>query len=167
MFVAMNGRVESAPTGRGSIHWQVSTFEQLSVHQLYRMIQLRVNVFVVEQNCPYPELDDQDQTAWHLHGYIDGELAAYARLLPPNAEGRPGIGRVIVAADFRGAQLGEALMQAAMNWVHDAFPGAIIEIGAQWALRDFYQRLGFVAVGEPYDEDGIQHVKMLFSPVAA
>ncbi|WLD57178.1 GNAT family N-acetyltransferase [Salinispirillum sp. LH 10-3-1] len=161
MFSALNGLPSSVEPTKGTLSWQVDAFERLGNTALYRILQLRVNVFVVEQQCPYPELDDQDQTAWHLQGYVDGELAAYARILPPKADGLPIIGRVVVAPAYRGLKLGEQLMQRAMEWTRNAFPQRQIEIGAQHRLQAFYMGLGFTAVGEPYDEDGIQHIKML------
>ncbi|MFY0664621.1 MAG: GNAT family N-acetyltransferase [Natronospirillum sp.] len=161
MFNALNGLVANTELKDIATTWQVDTFEELHNSVLYRILQLRVNVFVVEQNCPYPELDDQDQTAWHLQGYANGELVAYARILPPNGDGHPIIGRVIVAPSARGIKLGEQLMYQALRWTREAFPNTAIEIGAQHRLQAFYAGLGFAPVGEPYDEDGIQHIKML------
>ncbi|MFC3852571.1 GNAT family N-acetyltransferase [Salinispirillum marinum] len=159
MFNALNGQVEPLSTGQGMV-WQYETFAQLSTMALYELLRLRVNVFVVEQQCPYSELDDKDITAWHLQGFLDGRLVAYARILPPNELGCPEIGRVIVAPEQRGSALGHTLMRAAVQHATEAFPSHDIELGAQAHLQGFYQQQGFAAVGEPYDEDGIKHIKM-------
>lgn len=146
------------------LQWRLDYFDALSPHSLYALLQLRVDVFVVEQNCPYPELDGRDHTATHVQGYNDQGLAAYARILPPDADGRVWIGRVIVAASQRGKGDGRTLMQQAMNWAEAAYPDREIWLGAQVESQGFYETLGFAVAGEGYLEDDIPHVPMAKAP---
>jgi ElaA protein len=139
----------------------------LSVQQLYQMLQLRSEVFVVEQACAYQDADGLDQQAWHLwQENSSGDITAYARILPPGTESAEAasIGRVVVALKHRGEQLGEHLMQAAISQCEQHWPSAPILISAQTYLSRFYQRLGFVNTGDYYLEDLIPHQKMLYQP---
>ena len=155
------------------ITWTLLPFSSLTTHQLYALLKLRTNVFVVEQNCPYPELDDKDtkQDVYHLLGYQqldDGqsepELVAYARLLPPGVSyPQVSIGRVAVAESARGQKLGHALVDEALKGCEQAWPGQDIQIGAQVYLEAFYKSFGFTRQSEDYLEDGIPHVDMLLS----
>ena len=134
--------------------------EAFSAAELYALLRLRVDVFVVEQACAYPELDGHDEACLHLRLLIDGETAAYARLWRP--EGRPPrIGRVLVAPAHRGKRLGEALMREAINACETHFPGSPIALSAQSHLERFYRSLGFSPTSEEYVEDGIPHIDML------
>ncbi|TKB50662.1 GNAT family N-acetyltransferase [Ferrimonas sediminicola] len=143
--------------------WQLLTFDQLTTHTLYDLIKLRIEIFVVEQTCPYPELDDKDRApgAHHLLGYNGDTLVACARLLPPGVsfEG-VSIGRVAIDAGWRGGQRGHQLMEQALSACELLWPGQVIEIGAQEHLQGFYRRHGFQAVSDSYLEDGIPHVDM-------
>ena len=145
------------------ITWALQTFSELDPDRLYEIIKARVDVFVVEQACPYPELDGRDQDALHLSGCTaDGELAAYARILAPGeVYAEAAIGRVLTVARFRGCGLGRPLMQRAIAACGELYPGHGIRLGAQYRLQQFYVSLGFVAVGSPYDEDGIRHIEMV------
>ncbi len=149
--------------------WQAQTFAQLSTGTLYQLLKLRVDVFVVEQDCPYPELDALDcrQDCWHLLGtrptmeQNSAELIAYARILPPS--GRfpgPSIGRVVVAEPYRRQGIGLQLMQQALQLAASHWPTQPVHISAQAHLQAFYQALGFIAEGETYLEDGIPHRHM-------
>ena len=134
--------------------------EAFSAAELYTLLRLRVDVFVVEQACAYPELDGHDEACLHLRLLIDGETAAYARLWRP--EGRPPrIGRVLVAPAHRGKRLGEALMREAIAACEAHFPGEPIAISAQSHLEPFYRSLGFSPTSAEYVEDGIPHVDMI------
>ncbi|MFQ6372463.1 GNAT family N-acetyltransferase [Shewanella sp. YIC-542] len=150
------------------MQWQLQRFSKLDNHTLYHLLKLRVDVFVVEQQCPYPELDDKDHAmgAMHLLGYgNDGELQAYARLLPPGCSyAQCSIGRVLVAASARGQGLGTLLMQQAVMACHGLWPDSAIRIGAQHHLQQFYASLGFAVVSAVYLEDGIAHVQMQLPP---
>ena len=139
--------------------------DALSAADLYALLKMRVDVFVVEQTCPYPELDGKDATALHLRLMEGDVLVASARLLPPKGSGEPArIGRVVVSPDHRRKQLGNAVMREAISACETAFPGAPIALSAQSHLRAFYARLGFEATSDDYVEDGIPHVDMLRQP---
>ncbi len=145
------------------VRWRVEPFEQLERIELYRLLAARIEVFVVEQNCPYPELDGRDPQAWHIWAEApDGQPLAYARLLPPGVSYRePSIGRVLTARAGRGRGLGRKLMLLALEQCQQRFPGQGVRIGAQQYLQAFYQSLGFSTVRGPYLEDGIPHLEML------
>jgi ElaA protein len=135
--------------------------EDFSPVELYAMLKLRVDVFVVEQHCPYPELDGNDKDCLHLRLLNGGDLLACARLWRPTAEHHPRIGRVAVSPAHRGKRLGEALMREAIEACQRVYPGEPIEISAQSHLQKFYGTLGFERVSEEYPEDGILHVDMV------
>ena len=141
----------------------INQLQQLSSQQLYRILKARCDVFIVEQNCAYPEIDDNDLVCWHLQGFIDNELACYARIIPrsQHATGYPAIGRVLTTKAYRGNQYGRALMMTAIDFCHQHYPSQPIAISAQTYLLNFYQSLGFVPQGEPYLEDGIEHIDMV------
>ncbi|WP_337183007.1 GNAT family N-acetyltransferase [Shinella sp.] len=137
----------------------VRRMESFSAVELYALLKLRVDVFVVEQACPYPELDGKDADALHLRLLVDGETAAYARIWRPE-NSAPRIGRVLVSPDHRGRKLGEALMREAIHACEAHFPGMPIELSAQSHLLQFYRSLGFFPTSEEYVEDGIPHIDM-------
>ena len=147
------------------MHWHTLSFAELTTVQLYELLQLRVEVFVVEQNCPYPELDGKDclPETLHLLGVNDqGELQAYARLLAPGVSyAEVSIGRVLVRDSARGQGIANQLMQQALSECQRVWPAQAIQIGAQQYLAQFYQQFGFQLVSEMYLEDGIPHVDML------
>ncbi|MGY3685222.1 GNAT family N-acetyltransferase [Vibrio coralliilyticus] len=148
------------------ITWQLLPFDQLSTHQLYQLLKLRVDVFVVEQTCPYPELDGKDslENVHHLMGYKDDELVACARLLPQNVSyPSVSIGRVATAQAHRGDGLGHQLLEQALLECDKLWPGQDIEIGAQEHLETYYNRHGFQRTSEMYLEDDIPHIDMKFS----
>ncbi|GIU16413.1 MULTISPECIES: GNAT family N-acetyltransferase [unclassified Shewanella] len=147
--------------------WKSLSFSELSLNELYDLLKLRVDVFVVEQNCPYPELDDKDRQSQtqHLLGLNEqGVIQAYARVLAPGVSyPDASIGRVIVAQAARGAGVANTLMQKAIAISSKKWPENNIQLGGQEHLKDFYQQLGFKAVSEMYLEDGIPHVDMLLT----
>ncbi len=144
---------------------QWDEIDKLTPRALYAMLKLRVDVFVVEQKCPYPEIDGKDFEAFHLR-ILDGEeLAASLRVLPPEQDGKPvKIGRVVVAPDYRGYKLGQRLMKEAIEFAQARFPGTALELGGQSHLQKFYGSFGFLAISEEYLEDGIPHVDMRLEP---
>lgn len=149
------------------ISYTVKKFEELSIEELYACLQLRSEVFVVEQNCPYLDIDGKDQESYHLFLYVEGDLAGYTRILPAGLSfSEVAIGRVVTSPRFRGKGLGSILMQASINASIDLFGACAIRIGAQYHLSKFYQSLGFEEDGLPYDEDGIPHIEMIrhYSP---
>lgn len=141
------------------------SFNELSVLELYNLMKLRVDVFVVEQNCPYEELDGLDtaQQTQHILGYNKNELVAYARCLAPNTsyENSAAIGRVLVKQSHRGKGLAQAVVSLAKDICVSHWPDNGIEISAQCYLTDFYEAQGFKIVGEQYLEDGIPHIHMI------
>jgi ElaA protein len=139
----------------------VRRLEEFSARDLYAMLKMRVDVFVVEQKCPYPELDGNDPDCLHLR-LLDGEtLLACARLWRPTPDMHPRIGRVTVSPDHRGKRLGEALMREAITECEKTYPGEAIELSAQSHLEKFYGSFGFEPISEEYLEDNIPHVDML------
>ena len=163
----------SAPSGAaptrlrsGDISWQWSRFSELTPEQLYALVMLREGVFIVEQNCPYPDADGRDPKAWHLLGWTGAgagrTLIAYARIFEPGlryAEGS--IGRIVTAPTVRGTGVGKLLMDEALRRVESLAPGQRIKIAAQQRLEAFYIGFGFTTVSAPYEEDGIMHVDMI------
>jgi ElaA protein len=155
-----------APQHPDDFFWQWSRFSELTVEDLYAVVRLREAVFVVEQNCPYPDADGRDPKAWHLLGWVqrptERALVAYARIFEPGARYDEGsIGRVVTAPDVRGTGVGKALMAEALRRIESLAPGQRIKIAAQRRIEDFYLALGFRTVSAPYEEDGIIHVDML------
>ena len=147
------------------VQWEVSTFHQLAIDQLFDCLQLRVDVFVVEQQCAYPELDEYDRHAetQHLAGRDEsGQLIAYARILPAGLSfPAVSLGRFVVKKEVRRQGIGRQLLQEALKEVEASWPGSIIKISAQDYLQKFYGQYGFVRVSDVYLEDGIPHVEMV------
>ncbi len=142
--------------------YSIKPFDQLTPHELYAILQLRNEVFAVEQNCVYPDMDDKDQFAWHLMGEKDNKLLAYTRLIPPGISYKePSIGRVVTSPSIRRSGEGRILMQRSIEWLEEKYPGQPIHIGAQLYLKDFYSSLGFLTCSDIYLEDGIEHIEML------
>ncbi|MFT7472641.1 MAG: ElaA protein [Kiritimatiellia bacterium] len=151
------------------IVWSCWQFDELSTEDLYRILQLRAEIFIVEQECAYQDLDGFDQKGLHVMGQlsIDDEvqLVSYSRLLPPGAkyEGAS-IGRVVTKKSARGGGVGKALMLNSLACCKEHWPGKVITISAQAYLQKFYIELGFETESEPYDEDGIPHIRMQLNP---
>lgn len=145
------------------LHWTLKPYEELNPTELYELLQLRVAVFVVEQNCPFQDLDGLDDRAYHLLGRTPtGELAAYARLFEAGISyEQVAIGRVAVGLAHRRAGLGQELMRQAVAQCEALFGPQPIKLGAQQYLERFYQSFGFAQCGEGYLEDGIPHLPML------
>jgi len=145
------------------IRWSWKKFQILSLDELYELLLLRQQVFVVEQQCPYLDLDRLDQYSWHLLGHDStAQLICYLRVLFPGQKySEPAIGRVVVHPDYRGQQLGQQLMAEGVKRCTSAYPSMAIRLAAQRHLTGFYQSFGFKAIGEPYQEDGIPHIDML------
>ena len=145
------------------LQWQCLPFNELDIHQLYALLRLRVDIFVVEQTCPYPELDGKDRLrdTRHLVVYRDRELIAYARLLAPGGNhDNPSIGRVATSKTARGNGLGHQLITAAIDHCRQLWPDTAIDISAQAYLQDFYTQYGFNPISNIYLEDGIEHIDM-------
>ena len=145
------------------MQWIVKTFEELTTTELYAVLRLRSEVFVVEQECAYPDLDNSDQKALHLMGYdAEQELVAYTRLFGPGIKyDQASIGRVVTSKKARGTGAGRALMEKSIATVEARFGKGAIKIGAQQYLQKFYTSLGFVQSSEMYLEDKIPHIEMI------
>ncbi len=144
-----------------NLEWICKKFNELTVNELYEIMKLRSEVFVVEQNCVYLDADDKDLKGYHLFTFIDHKIAAYARLLPPNVSyAQASIGRVLTATSQRKKGSGILLMQEAIKQTHHLYTTSAIKIGAQLYLKKFYEGLGFAQTSGIYDEDGIDHIEM-------
>ncbi|MFZ1687816.1 MAG: GNAT family N-acetyltransferase [Flavobacteriales bacterium] len=137
-------------------------FRDLSLEQLYALLLLRVDVFVVEQQCPYPEIDGKDADAWHVFGHDGhGVLTAYARVLPRHQAEAAHIGRVVVRKEARGTGLADELMHQCFALLERQYGSRQNAIAAQAYLERFYQRHGYRTTSAPYDWDGIPHIDMV------
>lgn len=136
-------------------------FDDLTPHELYEIMRLRNEVFVLEQLCVYQDADNKDQRSHHLMIKDNGKLIAYARLLPPGVSyPEMSIGRVISSPEYRRKGAGRLLMQKAIEGCHELFGEGPIRIGAQLYLKKFYESFGFVQAGDMYLEDNIEHIEM-------
>ncbi len=149
------------------MEWHILRFSELDTYTLYALLKLRVDVFVVEQNCPYPELDEKDLHPETRHILLKkgDKILGYSRILPPGVSFKeaPGVGRVCVAQTARRLGLGELVVAKAIATAKEGWPGLDIHISAQCYLQRFYESMGFVAASEPYLEDDIPHLKMILS----
>ncbi|MBT9457844.1 MAG: GNAT family N-acetyltransferase [Burkholderiaceae bacterium] len=144
-----------------AVNWTCKPFSGLTAAELYQALQLRSEVFVLEQQCVYLDPDGLDPQAWHLFGRDGSGLLAYLRLLPPGLKAdEPVIGRVVTAPAARGSGLGRQLLSQALLECEKLWPGRALFLSAQAHLQSFYGGLGFVPVSEQYVEDGIAHVDM-------
>ena len=145
------------------IQWECKSFNEISVDELYKVMQLRAQVFVVEQDCVYQDCDDKDQGSFHLMGWNENTLVAYARLLPAgHVYSSPSIGRVVTSPSFRHRGAGRKLMQVAIEKTKELFSDTKIIISAQVYLQSFYTSFGFQSVGMVYLEDNIEHIQMIY-----
>lgn len=149
------------------MEWHILRFSEIDTYTLYALLKLRVDVFVVEQNCPYPELDEKDLHPETRHILLKkgDKILGYSRILPPGVSFKdaPGVGRVCVAQTARRLGLGELVVAKAIATAKEGWPGLDIHISAQCYLQRFYESMGFVAASEPYLEDDIPHLKMILS----
>ncbi|RMH37242.1 MAG: GNAT family N-acetyltransferase [Gammaproteobacteria bacterium] len=145
-----------------AVDWQFFTFAELDAATVYGFLKLRQDVFVLEQKCLYPDIDGLDLSCWHLVGKKEGAVIGYLRIIPPEHHPKavPAIGRVVVAPAHRGQGLATQMMRHAIRHCAQHYPGQDLFLSAQTYLVTFYQSLGFVSVGAPYLEDGIEHIDM-------
>ncbi len=147
--------------------WNLCSFSELTTTELYALLKLRQDVFVLEQSCLYPDLDNIDQSCHHLCGFAGDEIIACARIMPPGLIWEQvSFGRVAVAEHHRASGLGRELTRRILSYCEELYPGQDIKISAQVYLDRFYRGFGFVKAGEPFDEDGIDHMHMLFGPTS-
>ncbi|MDZ7845553.1 MAG: GNAT family N-acetyltransferase [Owenweeksia sp.] len=143
----------------------IKKFEELSLQALYEVLALRTDVFVVEQNCPYPELDFHDQSCVHVLLRQESRLVGYARVAPPGSVYQElSIGRMVICKQNRGQGFGHQVFAAAVKHARLHFKGEAIKIQAQCYLEDFYQGFGFKSTSAPYPDYGVMHVDMLWQP---
>ncbi|UOE92007.1 GNAT family N-acetyltransferase [Alkalihalobacillus sp. LMS39] len=145
--------------------WSIKPFDKLSTLELYHIVTERINIFVVEQNCPYPELDGKDMDAYHLVAQTkEGTIVAYARIFQSDSYyEQASIGRVIVNEKYRGQGFGKQLMGKAIQFILDELKETEIKIQAQHYLEHFYQSFGFQPVSEVYIHDLIPHIDMVYT----
>lgn len=150
-----------------TINWVLKKFEDLLPHELYAIMQLRNEVFVVEQNCVYQDADNKDLLSYHFMGWMGDKanthrLVAYTRIVPPGVSyAEPSIGRVVTSPSARGGGIGKILMEKSIEQTKKLFGNAAIKIGAQCYLLKFYSSLGFQQTSDIYLEDNIEHIEML------
>ncbi len=155
-----------------ALQWQFARFDDLPIRDWYAVSAARIDVFVMEQNCPFQDNDGADFFSWHLLGWIEEnnkrELAAYCRIVDAGVKfPEPSIGRVVTPRAFRGCGYGRLLMKEALTRHDVLYPNQANKIGAQHRLEKFYGELGFVTSSEIYIEDGIAHVEMVRHPDAS
>jgi len=148
------------------VNWTIKRFDELTLDELYNLLQLRNEVFIVEQNCIYKDLDGKDRSAWHLMAIENDKLIAYTRILPPGVSyNDPAIGRVVTSPSKRRSGIGRELMKRSIEECEKLFGTISITLSAQVYLKSFYGSFGFIVVGEEYLEDGIPHIKMKRKPL--
>lgn len=142
--------------------WTCSDFSDLTNMEVYKILQLRNEVFIVEQNCPYPDCDEKDFAAYHLCAWQNDQLVAYSRLLAPGISfpEKASIGRVLTSPSARRQNLGKELMTRSIRGIYTLFGRIDIEISAQYYLKSFYEFFSFIQASEIYLEDDIPHIKM-------
>jgi ElaA protein len=144
-----------------NIIWNIKNFDEFTVPELYAVLKARIDVFVIEQNCPYPDLDNYDQQALHLWAEEDGEVMAYCRIFDKGIKyAEASIGRVLTTEKARGKSLGKLLIQYAVETIENRFHTSEIRISAQDYLLKFYGGFGFEDTGKKYLEDDIPHTEM-------
>lgn len=147
-----------------TIHFIVKHFDELLSKEIYALLQLREQVFQLEQNCLYKDIDGKDIYCYHVLLYVNEELAAYTRIVPEGISYRDfvSIGRVVSSSKWRSEGMGRKVMQKTMEVMDELFPNQDIKISAQAYLQKFYEDFGFVKFSEPYLEDDIPHIAMLY-----
>jgi ElaA protein len=147
-----------------NITWYHKHFNKLNTTELYQILQLRNEVFIVEQNCPFQDLDDKDFTCHHLMGFDTDtqKVVAYTRIVPAGVSYiEASIGRVVTSSIARKGGFGRQLMQKSIELLEELYGGVSIKIGAQLYLKKFYESFGFQQVDDIYLEDGIEHILMI------
>ena len=146
------------------IRWLLKKFDDLTPHEIYSILQLRNEVFVVEQNCVFQDADNKDQDSYHLMGWDSERLIAYSRIIPAGiAYDLPSIGRVVTSQAARRNGTGKVLMSESIKAIQELFGNVSIKLGAQLYLKKFYESFGFMQSSDIYPEDGIEHIEMMRS----
>ncbi len=140
----------------------IKPFSDLTKEELYNILSLRSEVFIVEQNCAYQDIDQKDQFALHVFLKKNNQIIAYTRIFKPNDYFEySSIGRVVVLKKERASKIGSQIMSFSIKKIEEIFNETKIKISAQKHLINFYEKLGFIAIGEEYLEDGIPHIAMI------
>lgn len=147
------------------ITWHLKKMEELSAFEMYQILKVRSEVFVVEQNCVYLDADGKDEKGYHFCGWIGEDLVAYCRLLPVGVSytDAASIGRVLTNSRYRNIGAGKLLMEKAIKTTYELYSTTNIKIGAQLYLLKFYSELGFKQISDTYLEDDIPHIEMIHS----
>jgi ElaA protein len=144
------------------INWVLKKFDDLSLQELYAILQLRNEVFAIEQNCVYPDLDNKDQPAYHLMGWDNDKLIAYTRIIPAGvAHPEPSIGRVVTSPSVRGKGIGKQLMELSIEQIYNIYGKTPVRSAPRFILKNFIPVSAFSRPGDVYLEDGIEHVEMV------
>lgn len=145
--------------------WTFKEYKELTLNEFHAILKLRIDVFIVEQNCPYSELDNKDKLAFHLFAFAEenpDEIIAYTRIFKPgDYYKQAALGRVVVHPDYRKKNLGRILIQETIQKIDEHFNTTTIKIGAQTYLQKFYESFQFEQDGDAYIEDGIPHIHMI------
>ena len=145
------------------MEFKIKSFKELTKEELYKILEARIGVFVIEQNCPYQECDNKDQKSFHLYAQDENEIKAYLRIIPAGISySEPSVGRVLVNKNYRRSGIGAEMMKKAIEFVKDNFSEDKLRISAQEYILDFYRKLGFEVVSDRYLEDGIPHFEMIY-----
>ncbi len=149
-----------------NIQWVLKKFGDLSPHELYAILQLRNEVFVVEQHCVFQDADNKDQSSYHFMAWDNDKLVGYTRIVPPGIiYEQASIGRVVTSPSVRSGGLGKDLMKKSIESIHKLFGAVSIKIGAQFHLQKFYSSFGFQQTSDVYFEDGIEHIEMILPAI--
>jgi len=152
---------------KSEIVWSLVEFDHLKPADLYNILQLRQDIFIIEQSCIYNDIDGVDDCCGHVTGYYREDLAGYLRIVPPGKIFRePSLGRIIVASDYRGRGVGKKLIRNGISYATNLYKNMSIRIEAQSYLQAYYECFGFEKVSKAYDKDGIQHLQMLLTPIS-
>ncbi|MGK2863297.1 MAG: GNAT family N-acetyltransferase [Chitinophagaceae bacterium] len=142
--------------------WILKYFDTLTPKELYAILRLRTEVFVIEQACIFQDMDNKDPDCFHLMGWQNDILQAYTRLVPPGVSyEEPSIGRVVTSKTARRTGIGKQLMAKSIEEINRLYGKSPIKLGAQCYLKSFYESFGFVPAGNVYEEDGIPHIEMV------
>lgn len=149
-----------------AINWVCKHFSELTTEELYQILRLRSEVFVVEQNCVFLDMDNKDFNCHHLMGWKDKRLLGYSRVLGPGISYvESSIGRIVSSPAARGTGIGRELLAHSIQALYRLHGNRDIRIGAQYYLKEFYESYGFVQTGEIYSEDGIDHIEMVLPAI--
>ena len=144
------------------IKWECKKFDALNQYELYAILRLRNEVFVVEQNCVFQDADNKDQDCFHVMGWKEDFLAAYTRIVPAGLIFEEiSIGRVVTSINIRRSGVGKELMEKSMDYIYKLYGNVPVKIGAQLYLKHFYEELSFTQSSDIYLEDGIEHIEMV------